>query len=72
MRFIFLMGVRKYIMGTKIYCEKCKRDFVVYHTDLEMIKTWPDLYSDCGGEWESRMYSCPRCDEILVKVRSND
>jgi len=57
-------------MGTKIYCEKCKKNFVVYHSSLETIKTWPDY--DCGGEFEERIYSCPQCDEIFVNTRYID
>lgn len=59
-------------MGTKIYCEKCKINFVVYHTELETLKTWPDIYSEFGSEWEERLYSCPRCDEVIITTRYNE
>lgn len=62
-------------MGTKIYCEKCKKDFVVYHTNLELIKIWPDdsAYGRAWGcEFENHMYSCPRCDEVIIEIKYND
>ena len=59
-------------MGTKVYCEKCKKDFTVYHNDLEVLSIRPDLESDFGCEFKDRIYSCPRCDKVIVHTEYID
>jgi hypothetical protein len=51
---------------TKVYCNECKRNFLVHHTDCELISIRPDLESNYGGEFEDRIYSCPRCDKVFI------
>lgn len=59
-------------MGRKIYCKKCKKDFVVYHNNLELIAIRPDLESEFGCEYRDRIYSCPRCDTVFIHAEYID
>lgn len=54
-------------MGTKIYCNKCKKNFITFHDDLELIAVRPDFEADdFGCEFQDRLYSCPRCDAVFI------